>query len=84
MTTRQGIDEATHAELVRRKEPSHPDDILWRESFKQARASVIERIGRVERSLMSLKNQTSGYAESHRKLIAMYKDVLATIDRHQS
>lgn len=43
---------------------------------------MLDRLRRVEKSLASLKNQDSEYAEDHRRLIAMYSDVLKAVEVH--
>lgn len=56
---------------------------VWTASYNDFRTSMLDRLHRVEKSLASLKNQGSAYADDHRRLIAMYSDVLKVVKAHK-
>lgn len=55
---------------------------VWEATIKAIRAENSKRIHEVERSLASLKNQTGEYANDHRRVIAVRREMAMVIERH--
>jgi hypothetical protein len=58
------------------------EGIMWGPSMRGYLADNKARIGRVEASLASLKNQTGQFARDHRMLIEFYREIDGVIARH--
>ena len=58
------------------------DGITWGPSMRGYIAENKLRIGRCEASLASLKNQDGQFADDHRKLLAVYRDIEAVLMKH--
>jgi hypothetical protein len=56
--------------------------ITWGPSMRGYVADNKLRIGRCEASLASLKNQTGQFADDHRKLLAVYRDIETVLMKH--
>jgi hypothetical protein len=58
------------------------EGITWGPSMRGYLADNKTRIGRVEKSLASLKNQTGQFAHDHRMLIEVYREIGAVLIKH--
>ena len=58
------------------------EGITWGPSMRGYLAENKLRIGRAESSLASLKNQDGQFANDHRMLIAVYRDIEAVLMEH--
>lgn len=53
---------------------------LYIASANRARQDIVSRISRLRKSLDAIRHQTCGYAEDHRKMIAVYEAMLTAFD----
>jgi len=58
-------------------------DIIWNATYKAFYGDMLARRARVSKSLASLKNQTGLYADEHRRVLAMYDEVIQVVERHR-
>ncbi|MCK1445395.1 hypothetical protein IVB43_23710 [Bradyrhizobium sp. 48] len=56
--------------------------ITWGPSMRGYLSDNKARIGRCEASLVSLKNQDGQFADDHRMLLAVYRDIEAVLTKH--
>lgn len=55
------------------------DDIIWSASIRALDAEICRRAVHVKKSLAALKNQDGLYADEHRRLIALFREILVVI-----
>lgn len=58
------------------------EGITWGPSMRGYLSDNKARIGRVESSLALLKNQTGQYANEHRMLLALFRDIEGLLSKH--
>lgn len=56
--------------------------IMWGPSMRGYISDNKARIGHIERSLASLKNQDGQYARDHRMLLEVYREIDAVLAKH--